>query len=223
MTDFSLNKYHKRTFITGFEKDTTNNRLIIEYADGHSKTVKYSRKEEIRILEQMKSQVLDCYHNYLKVKNMLEEEKDSMNNFYTKAMLASILSSLVIFTGIQLLIFISTLPYFYALGFYIKACVNKKFCEKYIKDYERVLYFIRNLSDISNEDLKDEKTLEGVSKEAIKFIKSANLSDDVPVINLNTLEFFPTEDLKQIRQNINNGKALQIKPVHKNKNSVKDS
>lgn len=204
MFDFSVSDFHKKSYIIGYDVNYDENNIIIYYADGREVVKDYSVKEEINTLNIMKKNVFDCYNNYLDIIKEEYENSDEINSIKLEFMASLCLLSLVCLPGSLSMDLFKILFGGISLEKLLELVNSFKYSlsnKEYIEEYQKYLYFLDNIEFFDDNDVLDDKhVIKSLSKSALKYLKTADFRDDVPVINLNSIDVFSLNDLKVVKK-----------------------
>ena len=215
---YPINKNERAEYIIDYKKDNDN--LIIIYADKHQSIIPYSPSEEQKVLETIENQIKNGVHMY---PYMLWEISDNKRLLKLWTLIGGIaglvlvgITGVAIMAKIYALLIVSgfigiAIPEYIVLYQAFKSSLKQ--AKNNLEDFEKCYFFVNNKDDFSKTKLTEEKALDGVSKETVKFIKSANIEE----LNIANVESIPAEDLRQIHSNIT-GPTLKMAPIKRKSN-----
>ena len=154
MKDYSINDFQRKSFILSYEKDIETNEIIIHYADNTTRRVINDTIEEMKILKQMRRQVLDGKKSYLRNSKILKEGKFlKLISKIAIASIAAIMVQIIIRNG-----FIASFPaviwdsFLIGYNFYSLRKVSKVLKKVMAKteDYEKSLYYVEHADNFEN-------------------------------------------------------------------------
>jgi len=227
MKDYIFNSSKGKKYITKIIYNKNNNTIEIHYSNKSVKTTQYSIVEFKKLLYLMKEQVLQNQEKYEEVLRNISTVQKGLKKY-----LCFLIINIITILGLTLTAFMFK-PFFLVLALLltfslVKSCkkvkveyINQKNMLSFIEDHEKNMYFLENNDIFSNEQVLSDDALDNVSKSTVTYIISSNLDENIPILNLSSIEDIPQSDLEQIRENItSHAPVLKIKPI---KNNVKNS
>jgi len=177
MLDYSMNEFHRESFIVNYDIDPSEKEIMVNYADGRSDLVEYTPAEERKILEIMRDQIVNgqLYYKSLVKKKRRAKWKDRLLKLYGCLFISLFIAGLVLNTASAFLLLIASLPLNllsiralkknkYALNHFIHMC----------EDYEKNLEFVNNSDSFSNEKILRPHVMFN-APDRVKFVISENV------------------------------------------------
>lgn len=194
MKDYSLNYDDSKTFILNYKIE--DNQIIVNLASGEEYIIPYSLKNEKKLLEQMKEQVLDS--------NLFKSKQEKRFSVAWKFAIWS--SAMVVFNAIVLATGRSSLPILSGLcaGWFVFDTIYRVYSmidsKKKIKDVNKNRMFLNN-EELLNEKVKsNQNILSNTNTKTKKLV--ASTPEDAQVFSLNTMDKIKYQELKTILENI---------------------
>lgn len=204
MKDYTLGE---SLFILNYKRK--NNNLILYLNNGKKVSIPYSIENEKQILKTMEEQLLDARRNGLKEKIKNDNTKSKEKFFKIVMSIIGVMS--IITLAIATVWGPAALSYYTLLGTLLLTIgpafkYNKNAIKNYIllKDYEKNECYIENANELKNYDLKENKKLllHNTSSDGKKILNQSKINEDIPSININSIDKMSIDDLKNIRKNI---------------------
>jgi len=217
MKDYSVELEEKEDFLLGYEI-TTDDMIILKYANGNTVRVFHTDKIEELILNKMKKQINNS-NDFLAKQ---DKEKNFFKNNIMIFLFGTVISMLSRFFCVDILdyAFIYSFTSLCSVGF---ICSFVKFIQvkSKLSDLEKNKRFIKMESQLNDYVKSNQNTLKNVSKKTIDFVRYS--SCDKPVFNINSFNYVPYRDLEQIMKSIeeNNELTFENNMTKKEKTKVK--
>ncbi len=190
MKDYTLNRKNADDFILNYKR--VNNTLVVVFANGDKWVVEDTEKNENKILEEMREQlVVDSKAKEKSVKrNLLFSKGSIVLCIGAGALIGKMVNDPTIcYTGLSLVALGATIPVVkIAKGQSIINDINKQ-------------RFMQKNSEEFNESIAIPTLLTGISPKARKVI-DARIAQDLQPFNLNSADDLSLNDLQKIKQNL---------------------
>jgi len=209
MKDYTLNKKRVDEFILNYKR--INNTLVVSFANGDKWEVEDTPKNESKLLEEMKVQVVvDSKEKEKAVKrNILLSKGSIILCIGAGALIGKMVSDPTIcYTGLSLVALGTTIPI-------VKIAKGQSI----ISDISKQRFMQKNSAEF-NESIQIPTMLIGISPKAKKLI-DARIAEGLQPFNLNVADNLSLDDLKKVKQNLEINKNMGFTYPNKTKQKTR--
>lgn len=209
MKDYTLHKNRVDEFILNYKR--INNTLVVSFANGDKWVVEDTPKNESKLLEEMKVQVVvDSKEKEKAVKrNILLSKGSIVLCIGAGALIGKMVSDPTIcYTGLSLVALGTTIPI-------VKIAKGQSI----ISDINKQRFMQKNSAEF-NESIQIPTMLTGISPKAKKLI-DARIAEGLQPFNLNVADNLSLDDLEKIKQNLEINKNMGFTYPNKTKQKTR--
>lgn len=199
MKDYSMNLDERKKFILGYK--IKNGFMKVRYALGIKDKIQHNEENEKIVLDKMKKQVTK-----VDGEKFIKKEKDNISCYLSLGSVCAI-GSIVLFVS-EITLGMEVVAYMCAIGGIILISKGVISLSR-LHDYKKNKRFVQIEEKINQNVRKHENMLVNVSAKTKNIVKST--PEDKPVFNINSFNYVPNRDFKQIMDNISRDEYFKYK------------